>query len=107
MTFYIKRNDTSPAIEAQLQDDTGAAINITGATVRFHMQSAASGEVVVNEVASIVTPLTGVVRYDWAAEDTATAGQFAVEWQVTYSDGSIETFPNNGNAWVQITPDLA
>ena len=107
MTFQIKRRDTSPSIEAVLQVEDGTPVNITGATVRFHMQNTVNAEVVIDAPATIVTPLAGLVRYDWQGDDTASAGFFAVEWEVTYADGSIETFPNGGNAYINITRDIA
>jgi len=43
MTFYVKQNDTSPAMLATLQDADGNAINLTAASVRFHMRRSAVG----------------------------------------------------------------
>jgi hypothetical protein len=69
--------------------------------------SADGGAVVVDRAAVIVTPADGTVRYDWQAGDTAPAGRFLAEFEVTYSDGAIETFPNAGALVVRIDPDLA
>lgn len=107
MTFYVKQNDTSPAMLATLQDADGNAVNVTGATVRFHMRAVGSTTVVVDEAATIVTDLDGLVRYDWQAADTDTIGSYQAEFEVTYSDGSVETFPNDGYIRVEITDDIA
>lgn len=105
--FSIKRNDTSPAISRTLLDSAGDAINLTGATVRFHLKDKA-GVVKVDAAAVIVgDPLLGVVQYDWIAADTDTAGNFKAEFEVTYADSTIETFPNNEHIEVVITEDLA
>lgn len=106
MTFYIKQNDTGPAIVATLQDANGNAINLTGAGVRFHMRSVSGGNPVVDAAATVVTALSGIVRYNWVAADTDTVGTYQAEFEVTYADASIETFPNDGYIAVQIIDDI-
>jgi hypothetical protein len=107
MTFYIKQNDTSPALLATLQDADGNAVNVTGGSIRFHMRQIGSTAIVVDAAAVIVTPLQGTVRYDWLAADTAEIGSYQAEFEVTYADASIETFPNDGYIRVKIIDDVA
>ena len=107
MTFYIKQNDTSPSILATLQDAEGSAVDLTGAGVRFHMRSMTLNQTVVDAAAVIVTDLSGEVRYNWDAADTASVGSYQAEFEVTYADGSIETFPNDSFIRVDITDDIA
>lgn len=107
MTFYIKQNDTSPAMLATLQDADGNAINLTGASVRFHMRTIGSSQTTVDAAATVVTAASGIVRYAWDAADTATVGSYQAEFEVTYSDASIETFPNDGYIRVEIKADIA
>jgi len=105
-TFTMKQNDTSPSIEATLTDINGTAINLTDASVQFHMKNLSNSEVVVDEAASIVTAASGIVKYDWQAADTAKAGIYSCEFEVTYSDASIETFPNDEQIIVSIEGEL-
>jgi len=105
-TFYMKQNDTQPRMLATLQDGDGTAINLTGASVRFHMRTL-GGSTVVDAAATIVTAASGLVRYDWVAADTDTVGSYQAEFEVTYSDTTIETFPNSGYIRVEITDDIA
>lgn len=107
MTFYIKQNDTSPAMLATLQDADGNAVNITGSAVRFHMRPIGSTQATIDQAAVIVTPLSGIVQYNWQASDTAAVGSYQVEFEVTYADASVETFPNDGYIRVEITDDIA
>jgi 5-hydroxyisourate hydrolase-like protein (transthyretin family) len=107
MTFYIKQNDTSPAMLATLQNASGTAIDLTGASVRFHMRTVNGSASVVSAAATIVTAASGIVRYSWAAGDTATVGTYQAEFQVTYADATIETFPNDSYISVQIVDDIA
>lgn len=106
MTFYIKQNDTSPAMLATLQDADGDAINLIGASVRFHMRAIGSNQAVVDAAATVVTPISGTVRYDWSAADTINIGSYQAEFEVTYADASIETFPNDGYIRVEIIDDI-
>lgn len=105
MAFTIKQNDTSPALQATLQDYAGTAINLVGATVRFHMKGL-DGSVVVDAPMTVVSGVNGIVRYNWQAADTDTAGTYSAEFEVTYLDLSIETFPNTDNIAIVITPEL-
>lgn len=105
-TFYMKQNDTQPRLLATLQDGDGVAINLTSATVRFHMRTLA-GTLVTDRAAVVVTAASGIVRYDWEAADTATIGSYQAEFEVTYSDTTVETFPNAGYIRVEITDDIA
>jgi hypothetical protein len=104
--FYIKQNDTSPSLLAVLKDADDVVVDITGATIRFHMRNGA-GTTVVDAAAVVAGALTGEARYDWIATDTVTVGGFNAEFEVTYSDGTIETFPNTGYIQVRIKDDIA
>jgi len=102
-TFYIKRGDTSPSIKYALDPET---TDLTGASVLFKMRSAA-GVTQTNRAGVIITATgTPTVQYNWISADTADAGTFSAEFQITYASGAIETFPNSEFITVQITPDI-
>ena len=104
--FYMKQNDTSPAIKIECADGDDAVIPVTGAAVRFFMRDSA-GTVKVNAAGSITDGPSGIIQYDWVAGDTDTAGVFNAEFQVTFAGGEIETFPNKGYISVVIEDDIA
>lgn len=107
MAFNLKQNDTSPSLQTTLLDGDGLPVNIVdNSAVRFHMR-AAGGTVKIDTDAVVVNAVSGIVRYDWTATDTDTAGTFQAEFEVTYSDGKIETFPNLGYIEIVITDDIA
>jgi hypothetical protein len=106
MAFYIKQNDTSPNLRAVLKDGDEDPINLTDATINFHMRTVGGETAVVDAAASIVTAEAGIVQYIWDAADTATVGSYQAEFEVTFSGGKVETFPNNGYIRVEITDDI-
>ena len=103
--FTIKRNDTAPNLAGVLKDADGNVKDITGATVRFHMLDK-DDNTIVDAAATNSVPSAGRVYYPWDAADTATAGGFRAEFEVTYTDGTIETFPNTGYIPIRIYEDL-
>ena len=107
MAFYIKQNDTSPYLLATLKDGNENLIDLTSATVRFHMRKIGSSVATVDAAAIVVSEDQGTVKYEWQAADTAQIGSYQAEFEVTYSGGAIETFPNNGYIRVEIKDDIA
>ena len=106
-TFYIKQNDTASFITRDLKDAFGAPVNVTAAAVVFSMRVKPAGTVKVDAVdAVIVTAGTGRVRYEWTATNTNTADEYEGEFQVTYANGKIQTFPNDGHLPIVITDDI-
>lgn len=104
--FRIKQNDTSPALRAILKDAKKKPVNLIGSTVRFHMK-AESGRIIVNDLAELTDDENGVVTYFWKEGDTDTQGICLGEFEVTYEDGTIETFPNNNYIKIGIVAELA
>lgn len=105
MSFTIKQNDTSPSIGASLKGSDLLPIDLSGATVKIHINSL-GGVVKVNQTMTIISPETGVVQYDWQSGDTDTVGTYYVEFQVTYVDNSVETFPNDSNLVMSVIKAL-
>jgi uncharacterized protein YfaS (alpha-2-macroglobulin family) len=105
MAFSIKQNDTGPSLLATLKDANDVPVNITGADVRFHMKSL-EGVVKIDSDMTVVNSADGLVRYDWLVGDTDTFGTYYVEFEVTYVDGSVETFPNTGSLVVSVVKEL-
>lgn len=107
MDFHIKSGDTTPVITATLTDSAGAAVNLTGATVRFIMRKGGTSSAKVTGEADIGSPASGgEVSYTWEATDTDTPGIYSACWEVTFSGGAIQTFPNAGYTSVAILPQL-
>lgn len=92
--FTIGQDDLLPIIAATLKDEQGAAVDLTGASCKFHMGIAGS-PAKINATAVIDVAASGTVHYVWASGDTDTPGTYEAEWEVTYTAGSKPiTFPN-------------
>lgn len=108
--FSIKTGDTGPAIEATLTGANDEAVNIFDADVRFIMRSIRGTEAVLAAEAENLQvgedTNVGKVRYEWAEGDTETPGLYFAEWEVTFQNDAVETFPNDGHLVVAVIEDL-
>ena len=113
--FYIGQNDTASPLFETLEDETGAAVDIQGATINVTITPIAGGTPIVNgsannlQVGDGSDGSRGEVSYGegahpWGAA-TATAGYYLYKWEVTYGGGTLQTFPNDGYRLLQITAD--
>lgn len=86
--------DTTP-LTATLRDADGA-INLAGASVRF---LSTMGDI--DAVATIEDAATGEVSYTPGSGDLV-AGDWIARFKVTFSDGTVTSFPNAA-PYIQIT----
>jgi len=108
MAFIMAEGDLSPIVEKTLQDGAGAAIDLTGAiSVTFLAEAIDPGIASIEGAAVVMNAAGGVVRYLWAAGDTAAPGLYRMRWRVVYSDSKPENFPQAGTDWLEVTPALA
>lgn len=109
----IKQGDTTPFITATLKDSAGDPVDLTDATVRFLLRDAFTwlevlAEDAVNDQNGDGSDGSkGQVHYEWQAGDTDDAGLSRGEFEVTYYDQTVESFPNGGYIFVEILPKSA
>lgn len=101
-TFFIKQGDSSPELVYRLSE----SINLTGATALFSMTpiTAPEADSIVRESATIGAE--NKLSYTFDEGRTQVAGVFRAEFEITYADSSIETFPNTGYITVKIMRGL-
>ena len=102
--FITKRGDTSPALLYRLPvGNCYPVFNFMGATVVFNMRL---GDTVVINRAAANFEDDRTLLYEWNDQDVAQEGRFEAEFEVTYSDGTVETFPKDGFIVVLIGEDI-
>ena len=105
---YMKQGDTASIMKRTLVNAFGSPVNLTGASLKFSMRVKPAGTVKVNgALATIANAGLGEVQYSFSTDDTDTADEFESEWEVSFSDGSVQTFPNDGYTPVIVTDDIA
>lgn len=108
--FSIGENDRLPPLVVTLLDGDGNIVDLTAATsVAFHMVTEDRATTKVNAAATINSPATdGEVQYDWVSADTDTPGLYLGEWEVTFTSGKKETFPNRRFKYlIEVVEELA
>jgi hypothetical protein len=107
-THFLKQNDVGGVIERTLRDGFGAPADLTGATMVFSMRVKPAGSVKISAAAAtLVTALAGLVRYTFTASNTDTADEYEGEFQATYSNGDVQTYPEDGYIPVKVADDIA
>jgi hypothetical protein len=114
--FWIKSYDSGPPIRATLEDGLGNRVDIAGSTVLFVMRyirdpdtGRRPGPQLFAKPANndqVGAETTGDVSYDWEEGDTDIPGGYYAEWEVTFSDDTVETFPNAGHVRVAVIEHL-
>lgn len=115
--FFLNAGDTASPIFETLEDDTGAAVDIQGATVKITVTPIRGGTPIINDKAAVNLQVgdgsdgsKGQVAYGqgaapYAAGETSTAGDYLYLWKVTFAGTAVQTFPNDGYRLLTITPD--
>ena len=103
----IKRGDTRNCIKAILKDASGNPVNLTDCSINFHMAPLSFFQPTkISRAAHVENAVNGEVWVVWVPSETDTAGVYRAEFEVIYSDGKRETFPNNSYISIQIINDL-
>lgn len=85
--------DTGPEITSILTYNDGTPVDLsqTDTLVRFQMRESADRRFTVNAPADITDGAAGEVSYTWGANDLSRPGDYQIQWQVTFPDGTIIT----------------
>ncbi len=103
----VKQNDTARKVTATLLVNK-EVINLTGAVVSIIFLNRATDMSPLVRSATILDPPTGgKVEYQLVPEDTATVGDFYVEFHVLMADNSELSIPNDGYYEMTITEVLS
>jgi len=85
---------TQPLMALTIQQDSGAALNLSGGMLAMTLRNRATGQ---NTAAAglwaITNATAGQATYTWAAADTAQAGQYDLYISVTFPGGVVTCDP--------------
>jgi hypothetical protein len=90
MALTIFKGNRLPSLTDTIKVN-GVAFDLTSSTVKLRMRLANSNTLKVDTTAAVVSAPAGTVRYDWAAIDVDTSGEYVAWWQVTTSGKTQET----------------
>lgn len=103
MAVKIKRGDRRPGVTITCLNGS-TPIDLTVASSVRLIGKLGGSKIIDREVTG--TADGKVVIEVWEVNDTATAGRLQMEVQVTWADGTIQTFPGDRYLEVEIIPDL-
>lgn len=89
VNLYVGNRNPSLADTLRI---AGQVVDLTSATVTFKMRPVNSSTLKVNTAATIVSAAGGQVRYDWAAADVDTEGEY-LAWFVVTETGKDQDAP--------------
>jgi len=105
--FQIVQGDTEPVFGEQLSYSNGEPVKLEGATVEFILRSLTAREPApLTGKVNIVEAAAGKLNYAPSAADTATPGNYMVNWRVKFAGGEVQSFPTTGYLWLEIQPNL-
>lgn len=93
--FYIKQHSTNQTMIAKLIDDRAAVVDLTGCSVGFRLYDK-SKNLIFESAASILDP-PNAGRVSYSCDDDrlkALSGIFYFDFNVTFSHGEQDAFPN-------------
>ena len=100
----LKQFDTAREIEQTLEIND-VAINLDGTTVALNWYDLLR-QTMWTRAATIVTAATGDVSYQPVDEDVENAGDFELEWVISYPDQTRLTVPTESRIAVTIYPAI-
>jgi hypothetical protein len=103
--YSISQRDHGEKITSTLMGADGNPANLTGATVYFSVSAGEDYPRIVHGLATIIDAVGGRVSYTWQPLDTRRSGTYRGVWDVTYADGSQQSFPNDSYITVNILED--
>jgi hypothetical protein len=103
--FYLTAGDLLPVCSVKAYSN-GVAQTLTGiSSVTFKMwpqglnNNAANLTVNATGTSSTDTDGTTILTYSWQSGDTAAAGVYWCEFEVTFTSGKVESFPTPGQTF--------
>lgn len=105
--FVINQGETEPIFAQQIYDSTGSPVNLAGATGSLVLRNQASpSAVTVTGRVTIFDAANGKIQWQPSAQDTSAPGLYQAKWQITWANGTPQSYPTDGWLEVSIEPSL-
>jgi len=109
MSFKITQGDSSPSLLTTLSDG-GVPVELSNVTnIRFIMEDKYERIHIDDDLqgyVNIVDPSLGQVEYVFQQDDTKQIGTYKAEFEVTYNNGAVETFPTENKITIDIVEEI-
>lgn len=110
MTTDYRRvvGDTGPPIRDTLVADDDP-VDVTGASVEIHITKPDDSEVSDDTDGNVAIEDAGggQLRYEFQTGDLDQEGRYLYEWEVTFADDTIQTYPSNDERAIWVREELA
>lgn len=105
--LVIKRGDTIPVFRVTgIQDANGDDVTFAAGDSGTITMTQVGGDTVIDAQPVVLDVGSNSLTYDWQSGDTDLAGEFRAEVEITFANGDIGSWPNDGFYYVRITDDL-
>lgn len=106
--FTLGQGDTGGVLQMTLLNDEEKPVDLSSASVDLELAPPRGGLVVDADAEVVDPPTSGVVRYppdgdDWPAGVVDTAQTLYGRFEVTFADGSVQSYPNDGYLTLTVT----
>lgn len=102
-----KKGDLEPKFVATLKNSDGSAIDLTSASSVKFIAVPVGGGTTINRAMVFENRFAGQVSWSPTSGDTATAGAYNFEIQITWTTGRWQTVPSDSFASMVIVQDIA
>jgi hypothetical protein len=94
MNVTLKRSDDGYTFNYTVVEDDGTIVNLIGATAKFRMGN--RNKIIFTNPATVIDAVNGIVSYTFAGADTIYDGGFVGEFEITFSNGAVLSYPRTG-----------
>lgn len=106
----MKRGDTAPPLGQTLVGTDRVAEDLTGyQEVSFYMRDSDKNVVISDDTSgqvSVDDAANGKVSYSWQSGDTDQVGYYEAEWEVVFSDTTVQSYPNDDYIVIEFFEDI-
>lgn len=102
--FEIAQHDTRPVLTKQALDRDRNLVSLGNASSAVFNMWRGTTHAVLRGTATVDTA-ADTLTYTWQTGDTSSIGVFEGEFEVTFVDGGVQTFPNPKKMRIRVTVD--